>query len=182
MNVLVCPGVHSPEFTEEFVVGLGKGLHPFLIFPGETLPVYSPQHVLEFLESEASISVPIICIGFSAGVVGAIGAARRWQTQGGTIRAFIAIDGWGVPLFGTFPIHRLSHDYFTHWSSALLGRGADSFYADPSVHHLDLWRSPQTVTGRWFSFTRHSTGYSLPRHTTAATFLTDLINRYKNAL
>ncbi|NES83160.1 MAG: hypothetical protein F6K10_18095, partial [Moorea sp. SIO2B7] len=34
-------------------------------------------------------------------------------------------------------------------SSALLGAGADSFYADPEVEHLDLWRSPQTTQGWW---------------------------------
>jgi len=44
----------------------------------------------------------------------------------------------GVPLVGNFPIHRLSHDYFTHWSSAVLGSGNDSFYADPPVEHLEM--------------------------------------------
>ncbi len=31
----------------------------------------------------------------------------------------------------------------------MLGSGADSFYAEPPVEHLDMWRSPQTVEGWW---------------------------------
>jgi len=46
---------------------------------------------------------------------------------GGHVKAFVLLDGWGVPLVGNFPIHRLSHDYFTQ-SSAVLGSGNDSFY------------------------------------------------------
>ena len=57
------------------------------------------------------------------------------------MKALIAFDGWGVPLVGNFPIYRISHDQFTHWSSELLGKGDKSFYADPPVEHLDLWRS-----------------------------------------
>ncbi|NJK53546.1 MAG: hypothetical protein HC936_13370 [Leptolyngbyaceae cyanobacterium SU_3_3] len=66
------------------------------------------------------------------------------------------MDGWGVPLGGDFPIYRVSHDRFTHWSSAWWVAGLDSFYADPAVAHLDLWRSPQTVQGRWVSPTHTS--------------------------
>ncbi|WP_421656938.1 hypothetical protein [Leptothermofonsia sp. ETS-13] len=106
-------------------------------------------------------------IGFSAGVAGAIGAAWGWQWWGGKVKALIALDGWGVPLVGNFPIHRVSHDYFTHWSSALLGAGEDSFYAEPGVEHLDLWRSPHTASG-W-----HLTAGSShsPIRTTAARFI-----------
>ena len=52
-----------------------------------------------------------------------------------------------MPLTGNFPIYRVSHDYFTHWSSGLLGAGYKGFYADPEVEHLDLWRSPANVYG-----------------------------------
>jgi hypothetical protein len=93
---------------------------------------------------------PILIISFSAGVVGAIAAASIWQSIGGTIRAFIALDGWGVPLYGNFPIHRLSHDAFTHYTSSLLGSGEDSFYADPSVAHETLWRSPHPIQAQLF--------------------------------
>lgn len=94
---------------------------------------------------------PIIFICFSAGVVGGLGAALWWQTKGGKIKAFFALDGWGMPIVANFPVYRLSHDYFTYWSSALLGSGKDSFYADPAVTHLDLWRSPHKVMGCWVS-------------------------------
>jgi hypothetical protein len=170
MKIVICPGIHPAEWTEEFVKGLlflqatheesfrdvpkelhsqEPGLHSqelpnILIFPPEN-PAYSPLHLLEFLSPFSPD--PLLFIAFSAGVVGAIGAARLWQKQGGTVKALIALDGWGVPLEADFPIHRVSHDYFTHWSSALLGKGSDSFYADPGVAHLELWRSPQTVLG-----------------------------------
>ena len=86
-------------------------------------------------------------IAFSAGVVAGFTAACQWQQQGGTIKGLIAFDGWGVPLLGDFPIYRVSHDEFTHYSSAILGTGNISFYADPAVDHLDLWRSPHQVRG-----------------------------------
>jgi hypothetical protein len=123
---------------------------------------------------DRALTVPLVFIGFSAGVLAAIVAAHAWQVGGGTVRALIAVDGWGVPLAGNFPIHRLSHDYFTHWSSALLGAGADRFYADPPIEHLDLWRSPHRAEGWWV---RSLPGQPLTR-TTAASFLTALLNRY----
>lgn len=107
------------------------------------------MHILEFLQQKyrGQVLPKLIIISFSAGVVGAISAAWGWQLMGGKIEALIAFDGWGVPLVGNFPIYRISHDYFTHWSSSLLGKGDKSFYADPPVNHLDLWRSPQQVIG-----------------------------------
>ncbi|MBE9020436.1 hypothetical protein IQ272_30760, partial [Chroococcidiopsidales cyanobacterium LEGE 13417] len=109
-------------------------------------------------------------------VVGALGAAWGWQLMGGKVRAAIAVDGWGVPLFTNFPCYRLSHDYFTHWSSALLGESNDSFYADPPVEHLVLWRSLPTITGWWVhsdeSHAQHRT------YLTAAEFLSMLLKRH----
>ncbi len=52
-----------------------------------------------------------------------------------------------MPLLANFPIYRISHDRFTHWSSSILGEGESGFYADPEVEHLDLWRSPHTCRG-----------------------------------
>jgi len=40
--------------------------------------------------SYSSVSVPVWL---------AIGAAWGWQLLGGHVKAFIAIDGWGVPAF-----------------------------------------------------------------------------------
>lgn len=140
--------------------------------------------------------MPLAFVSFSAGVVGAIGAAWMWQFLGGTVKAFIAFDGWGVPLWGSFPIHRFSHDEFTHWSSALLGAGSDSFYADPPVAHLDLWAKPQIAQGWWIQsqvadgesqsdspithYPTHDVAVSQAARSpvTATQFLTMLLERY----
>lgn len=155
MYLLVCPGIHSPALTASFLQELQRHRNgnlssiKILVFPAEIAPVYSGRHILQFLRESEVGNTPITAIAFSAGVVGAIAALRTWQRQGKAVRGFIALDGWGVPLAGNFPIYRLSHDYFTHWSSTLLGGGREGFYADPGVEHLQLWRSPQTVWGWW---------------------------------
>ncbi len=173
MKIVICPGIHRSQLSQNFVAAL----HPrqeVLIFPAEKTPAYSPLHLLEFL-STTEATTPLIFIAFSAGVVAAIGAARLWQKQGGSVSAMIALDGWGVPLAGDFAIHRVSHDRFTAWSSALLGGGdSDSFYADPAVDHLTLWRSPQTVQGYEITANRRSP----QTYTTATSFITALLQRY----
>lgn len=204
MKVVICPGMHPAALTEDFVNGLrsvqvtcngslgltqrSHYLEQPVIFPTENFPAYSPLHLLEFLSPFSA--APLVFVAFSAGVVGAIGAARLWQKQGGTVKALIALDGWGVPMDANFPIHRVSHDYFTHWSSALLGRGLDSFYADPDVEHLDLWRSPQMVSGQWVksvplgellnkaAFPTSKLSNS-PTPVTLATFITELCQKYE---
>ncbi len=188
MQLIVCPGVHSPELTQDFLSNLrrqsGQSLvgrsHP-LVVPVERYPPYSSLHILWFLHTQLSsenpdnfLSIPLVFVGFSAGVIGAIGAAWGWQVLGGKVRALIALDGWGVPLIASFPVHRLSHDYFTHWSSALLGPGEESFYADPPVEHLDMWRSPHLAVG-WQMAPLSS---KPPSRTTAADFVTALLKRY----
>ena len=186
--VVICPGIHDEALTQGFVLGLQlllsnsstpENSENILIFPGKEILALSGLHIVQFLREHLSdrLKSPVIFIGFSAGVVGAIGAAWEWQLLGGNVKALIAIDGWGVPLFGNFPIHRISHDYFTHWSSSLLGSGQDSFYADPPVDHLDLWRSPQTAQGWWV----HSFMELPPQRMTAAEFLHMLLERYGNS-
>ena len=152
MKVVICPGAHDGSLTADFLAEMGAHLSDPIVYPTDRYPVYSPQHLLDFLDSTLSIdgsASPLFFIGFSAGAVSAIGAARQWQRRRRQVAALVAIDGWGVPLYGDFPIYRISHDWFTHWSSAVLGTGKDSFYADPAVAHLDLWRSPQTAQGWW---------------------------------
>lgn len=193
MGVVICPGVHDRQLTQQFIQGV-RGVSGGLalpseslwVFPAERYPAYSGWHVLRFLhervrceqsnepDPDGRMSIPLVLIGFSAGVVGAISAALAWQGLGGTINAVLAIDGWGVPLVGGFPVHRLSHDSFTHWSSALLGAGEDSFYADPGVAHLDLWRSPQTADGWWLT----PNAAKPPIALSAASFITALLRRY----
>ena len=150
MKVIICPGVHCPELTESFLYSIAKGTNSYiewLVFPTQEHPPYSPIAVYDWLNQQALMTEELLFITFSAGVVGGIGAAIALQVQGVRIKAFIAIDGWGVPLWGNFPIYRFSHDYFTHWSSSILGTGKESFYSDPAVEHLAIWRSPETCQG-----------------------------------
>ncbi|MBO1348601.1 MAG: hypothetical protein EBE86_014965 [Hormoscilla sp. GUM202] len=175
MKIIICPGIHDRALTESFLQKIEIPA-PALIFPASGYSPVSAVRVWQYLRDNIGEpgreSDAIISICFSAGVVGAIGAAWQWQMWGGKVKACFALDGWGVPLLGNFPIHRLSHDYFTHWSSRLLGTGEDSFYANPPVAHLELWREPDTVSGWW----------QLPdgnaRRTTASEFLTTLLQRY----
>ncbi|GAB4537772.1 MAG: hypothetical protein Tsb0014_26910 [Pleurocapsa sp.] len=150
-QIVICPGIHSPQLTDSFVAKIGKELlNNCLIFPTSEYPAYSIYDIYQWLkifQGKPSTSPPLIFITFSAGVVGGIGAALAWHQQGGQIKKFMALDGWGVPLIANFPIYRLSHDRFTHWSSAILGGGNQGFYCDPSVEHLTLWRSPDACWG-----------------------------------
>jgi hypothetical protein len=204
VSAVVCPGIHDPKLTERFLEELLSEVNNtfpnrcqsanILIFPAESCPAYSAPHILQFIRERQGIGCPglppgerggggtlhsarqLIFISFSAGVAGAIGAATWWQMLGGSVEAFIALDGWGVPLYGDFPIYRLSHDSFTHWSSALLGAGEDSFYAAPPVEHLELWRAPKTVQGWWNPKTGRE--WQPPRPINAARFLVTLLERH----
>lgn len=204
LSIIICPGIHDPELTKSFIsswlhADLSEDisakvisphheikpitLHPtpdILVAPTEGIFTLSGLHICQFLHDRLHnrLKSPVIFISFSAGVVGAIAAASTWQMMGGCIKAFIAIDGWGVPLWGDFPIHRLSHDYFTHWSSLCLGGGQDNFYAEPAVEHLTLWRSPQTVQGWWVNSTKFTPSVS-PKYLTACEFLHLLLKRYE---
>lgn len=175
--LIVCPGVHSAALTRGFVDWLQSIGQVPLVFPADREPAYSAAHLLRFLHehltthNSVATTPPLVLIGFSAGVVAAVGAAQGWQMLGGRVRALIALDGWGVPLWGDFAIHRVSHDAFTHQTSAWLGAGEDRFYADPAVPHLDLWRSPQQVHGWHVSEAARTPS-------TAAAFMAALIEEY----
>lgn len=189
MNIIICPGIHEPKLTESFISGC-LNLHSdsssaqetvnLLVYPEQGVLTTSPLHILQFLHNclGNELESPVIFISFSAGVVGAILAANSWQLLGGHVKAFIAIDGWGVPLWGDFPIHRISHDYFTHWSSSLLGSGQNNFYAEPAVDHLSMWRSPQTVQGFWVDPSLEF--YPKSDRLSAAEFLRLLLQRYED--
>lgn len=186
-SIIICPGIHDPKLTQHFLAELDSdkteppatSYPSILIFPTQDYPAYSSVHILAFLQRcLRSKTLPVIFISFSAGVVGALGAAISWQLLGGKVKAFMAFDGWGVPLSGNFPIHRLSHDYFTHWSSALVGAGEESFYADPAVEHLDLWRSPNTCQG-WLVHPATANRPEQRTFTTAAQVVKQLLQRYR---
>jgi hypothetical protein len=190
--LVICPGFHEKELTAQLMAWLNRFAEDYscdcLIFPVEQYPAYSAFHLLDFLYQQPNtIDQPLVFIAFSAGVVAAIGAATVLQVVGKSVQGLIAIDGWGVPLTACFPIYRLSHDYFTHWSSALLGAGQESFYADPPVEHLQMWRSPQTVQGWWVRSQQTSISSKSPSNlwdqsdppqaTTAGEFILNLLTR-----
>ena len=188
MRLVICPGIHDPKLTDRFLEGLSEvwgdaeprqntqTSYPVKIFPAHKHPPFSALDIFHFLCSQELAGESLVFVSFSAGVVGAIGAAWMWQQIGGKVAAFIALDGWGVPLGGNFPIHRISHDSFTNWSSAILGSGGDGFYADPPVEHLDLWREPQTVKG--WQISQIADRIETTKPATAATFLVHLLKQY----
>ncbi len=173
MVTIICPGFHDPVLTTDFLNAVypnwrsREELGYLLIYPTQRKLAYDAVKIIDFLQyslaARADINnIPLTFVGFSAGVVGAMGAAYLWQLQGGHVKAAIALDGWGVPVLGSFPVYRISHDYFTHWTSALLGHGLESFWADPAVEHLELWRAPGCVKGWWLSPTPSGKQTALP--------------------
>lgn len=170
--ILICPGCHPVHLTASFVQRAIPSDYPHLILPTTRNSPYSPLDIVEFWQQSKVNPPKLVIIAFSAGVVGAVGAANILTRRQIPVQALIAIDGWGVPLWGEFPYHRLSHDYFTHWSSRLLGSGAYSFYADPAVEHLDMWRSPHTVRGWWVKGDRATINLS------ASEFMQQLLSMY----
>ncbi|TAN99318.1 MAG: hypothetical protein EYR95_10835 [Phormidium sp. SL48-SHIP] len=168
MTLCLCPGVHPSSLTERFCQVLG--LESVLVLPTSTHPPYSPLHVLDYARQQG-LEQPCF-LAFSAGVVGAMGAAWSWQQQGGTVKALIALDGWGVPRLGTFPLHRLSHDQTTDEQSGWLGVGGDRFYADPPVAHLELWAYPERARGLWLPES------GARQKTDAAAFIRAMLRRY----
>ena len=186
MNVIICPGIHEHSLTKSFIKSLleanscnslNQSSVNILEFPYNNLSTLSGFHICQFLRESLAdkLKSPCVFISFSAGVVGAITAASLWQNTVGNVKAFIAIDGWMVPKIGNFPIHRMSHDYFTHWSSCLLGSSHNNFYALPTVDHLELWRSPSTVEG----YLVDSPSEELPLSLSASEFIQILLKRYE---
>ncbi|MGC9504258.1 hypothetical protein [Baaleninema sp.] len=178
MTIYICPGVHDRHLSQSGLQALDLPRHRCLVLPTDTHPPYSPFHVFQFLQQqEISPTDPLIFLSFSAGVVGAIATAWGWRQLGGTVTAFFACDGWGVPLFGDFPIYRISHDLQTHRESSFLGAGDDRFYADPPVSHLELWERPDRAEGWWVT----PDGIR-SRRTTAAEFIRDLLQIHEELL
>ncbi len=186
MKVIICPGVHDLELSDRFLASVfyttkssatpGQNSQhlqqpqKFLLFPTEKYPAYSPYHLYRWLKLQNPSQEELFFIAFSAGVVAAIGAILALQNQRVKISGLVAIDGWGVPLWGKFPIYRFSHDHFTHWSSAILGTGKASFYSDPTVEHLTMWHSPENCTG-WIT-----QQHLPPRKSTAKDYLQEILS------
>lgn len=184
MSIFICPGFHLPQLTQSFLQELSlSNSNSTLsvnarIFNAESYTALSAIHILQDLTKaygQPCQASPVLFVSFSAGVLGALGAAWGWELLGGKVKAVIAIDGWGVPLMGNFPIHRLSHDYFTHQTSIVINRPEDSFYADPEATHLQMWRSPSTVTG-WAT---SAVNFPVRSRCNAAEFILLLLKRYQ---
>ncbi|MBW4466450.1 MAG: hypothetical protein KME07_13580 [Pegethrix bostrychoides GSE-TBD4-15B] len=182
VQIVICPGIHPPALTRQFVQAVS--LPTAWIYPAPAAPAYSAMQILAFLLARTGLETPLLLIGFSAGVVGAVTAANLWQALGGRVVALLAFDGWGMPLRSQFPVHRFSHDPFTHWSSALLdtaGVQPIRFYADPPVGHLNLWRAPQMTQGWAVSDqagSRQGSGHTHYRRSNAAELVRQIIADY----
>lgn len=152
---IINQGFNSPILTANFFAYLKTIINDVnqentIIIPNDLIQPYDGLNIYKYIiENHRKFldSPPIIFIGFSAGVVGAIIAGNLWEKNGGKVKALLAFDGWGVPLIADFPCYRISHDYFTHLT--YLGGEKNAFYASPSVSHLQLWRSPENVQGCW---------------------------------
>ncbi|PSN18907.1 hypothetical protein C7271_10085 [filamentous cyanobacterium CCP5] len=174
VSLIICSGFHDPEATQQLMADLGRYLPgdrrslSVYVHPTPADGIWAPIATRSLRQRLDSILEPIIFLAFSAGVLTAASVARHrhYQTPG-QVLALFAVDGWGVPLSEPFPVHRLSHDHFTHITSA--GRCGDHFYADPAVDHLQLWQRPSLTTG-----------LALPSQTptTAAEFITGWLAHY----
>ena len=176
--LVICPGMHSPQLSQQMIADLTPWLplnqldvHLFETpdWTGKLSGRRLRQQIQSLQGDQRTASAalrPLLFLAFSAGCIGAISAAQHWQHVGGTVLAFFAVDGWGVPLAAPFPTYRLSHDRWTHDTSALLGAGNTDFYADPPVAHRTLWRQPSRVEG--WQVNRNG---SPPQRLSAAIFL-----------
>ncbi|WOD37429.1 hypothetical protein [Nodosilinea sp. E11] len=155
--LLVVGGMHPPSYTGQILSTIARDevlgqLRRVVCAPqrsGDVLSAYALRQALDKAE-KASLPEPelgLLIWAFSAGCVGAAALAAHWQQGRGPVLALFMVDGWGVPRPPGVPVHRLSHDRFTHDSSRWLGAGDEDFYADPAVPHLHLWQQPQTTNG-----------------------------------
>jgi hypothetical protein len=150
--LIICPGMHDPQWTATLSNQLRSGtLWPaanHYVFPHHSQLAWSAHALRTWLGTTVALGTPLVFLGFSAGCVAAITAAWTCQHRRDyPVEAVIALDGWGVPLVGPFTTYRLSHDRYTHITGAWCGPGDQSFYAEPAVPHQQLWQAPQRVWG-----------------------------------
>ena len=171
MQLLICPGYHSPGLTRDFLQALlgaisvdALWIWPTWAAPDGLNPLSGPQ--------APDFALSLRVIGFSAGVVTAYPLLMAWQLKGGTGQ-LIAIDGWGMPLPGISSVYRMSHDYWTHCTTYLPSprQSQGYFYADPAVDHLTIWQQPHRSRGMG------AVEGTLPRPTTALQFICDALTQ-----
>ena len=148
MQLIVCPGFHSPELTASFLRGLHRRVSPTRLW---VWPISEAWGSVPWLLSDCHglrKDMWLHIIGFSAGVVASYPLALAWQSMGGKVR-LIAMDGWGMPLVGGQSVYRMSHDRYTHLTTCFPspGEGKGYFYAEPAIDHLSFWRAPHAVCG-----------------------------------
>lgn len=148
MQLLIFPGYHSPKLTDSFLHSMLQVVTPdqYWVVPMWTYPVALPWLLTHPQKPQLDQSLQIVA--FSAGVVAAYPLILGWQHLGGR-STLIAMDGWGMPLWGNLTIYRISHDRWTH-DTTYLPSPAEStgyFYAEPTVEHLELWQSPDQIQG-----------------------------------
>ena len=156
--LVICDGIHPPRETEGILALVGQdsllSRLPIRHFSPGSPAVLSGAALLRWLEGDGQPARGInpdyprlIIWAFSAGCIGAVALAQYWQRYRGGVLALFLVDGWGVPAGGPMPLHRLSHDWFTHVSSGYLGPGTVSFVSRPAVSHHQLWSHPEQVWG-----------------------------------
>jgi hypothetical protein len=164
--LVVCGGLHPPGWTAQILATIAADERlsqlPVVTFcPSSPLAVLSARSLRQQLDARLVTPNPALIIwAFSAGCVGAAALANHWHRYRNPVLALFLVDGWGVPWSGIAPLHRLSHDRFTHTTSRWLGQGTADFVATPAVPHPRLWQSPQTVLGEPGNF---SLGGEFPR-------------------
>lgn len=152
---IICGGFHSFTLTINFFSYMKTIIDDIsdentIVISQDEIQPYDGLNIYKYIDEYSRKSLhsqTFIFIGFSAGVIGALIAGNLCQKNGGNVKALFAFDSWAVPLIADFPCYRISHDYITH--RAYLGGEKNSFYAFPSVSHLQLWQQPEILEGWW---------------------------------
>lgn len=175
---VICPGFHPPELTDRAIARLDfpPSIQPIII-PTDQIWPCDPVGIANYIErhmADADLipghhpSPKLNFLGFSAGTIGALGAALLWRDRA-SLGAIVLCDGWGVPLLPVWNwwpdgwpdgwrdrpgqptiaprLYRVSHDRWTHDTWSRMGITTPSFIADPEVEHLTLWSDPHRVSG-----------------------------------
>jgi hypothetical protein len=171
--LVICPGFHAVALTDRAIAGLAlPAAIQTIVIPTDQILPCDPVSIANHLERQIpdhQTQIRLNFLGFSAGTIGALGAAWLWRDRA-QLGAIILCDGWGVPIlpvwggvanrqrstigrnqFNTLhtpQIYRVSHDRWTHDTWSRLGIMTPSFIADPAVEHLTLWRELDRVGGQ----------------------------------
>lgn len=169
--LVICPGFHAAELTDRAIAHLDLPASiRTIVIPTDQIFPCDPVSIANYIERQMLESgvipdrktrINLNFLGFSAGTIGALGAAWLWRDRA-QLGAIILCDGWGVPILPVWDwftdrqqptiaptpnIYRVSHDRWTHDTWSRMGIATPSFIADPEVEHLTLWSDPDRVLG-----------------------------------